>query len=435
MVDAPPSEPRKDFFVSYTGQDQQWAEWIAFQLEHAGYTTVIQAWDFKPGENFVELMHQASSTSTCTIGVVSEAYLSRAAPSSEWTAAVAAGLHGQPHAFIPVRIQDFRIPGLLAPVIYIDLAGKDEKAALKALLDGIRQSMGKHRPKPAISPNFPGAALTIANRMPFPGAVVGTPPRPRRFVHSRVAAEDWLQVALVGDPYTVARDPTDDAAAPRSQDALHAFVWTPPTDYFRDSAIEAFTPVVMVCTLSPSTIDEHLRGMLERQVFERLSLAPRTHFREHRAAIYPAIGRSLKDSFATAITLPRSLFIGSSAHPQIAYQTIANLVLAPLLDMHRTLRIVEMHISLAEVGAANPHLMAPCKRLAKAILGTSRIRNSVVLGASDPASATVLQVCRHLAWAVGQHHNHVDKDRWIEKVEQAIDVDVDPARLEESTPE
>ena len=37
----------KNFFVSYNGKDKSWAEWIAYQLEEDGYTTVIQAWDFQ----------------------------------------------------------------------------------------------------------------------------------------------------------------------------------------------------------------------------------------------------------------------------------------------------------------------------------------------------------------------------------------------------
>jgi TIR domain len=36
----------RDFFISYTGVNRPWAEWIAVQLEAAGYTTVLQAWDF-----------------------------------------------------------------------------------------------------------------------------------------------------------------------------------------------------------------------------------------------------------------------------------------------------------------------------------------------------------------------------------------------------
>jgi hypothetical protein len=44
-----------NFFISYTRNDEQWAKWIAGALEEAGCSTVLQAWDFRPGENFVEL--------------------------------------------------------------------------------------------------------------------------------------------------------------------------------------------------------------------------------------------------------------------------------------------------------------------------------------------------------------------------------------------
>jgi TIR domain len=42
-----------DFFISYNKADRAWAEWIAWQLEQAGYQTTNQAWDFRPGSNFV----------------------------------------------------------------------------------------------------------------------------------------------------------------------------------------------------------------------------------------------------------------------------------------------------------------------------------------------------------------------------------------------
>lgn len=43
----------KDFFVSYNKADRRWAEWVAWQLEEAGYTTMLQAWDLRPGSSFV----------------------------------------------------------------------------------------------------------------------------------------------------------------------------------------------------------------------------------------------------------------------------------------------------------------------------------------------------------------------------------------------
>jgi TIR domain len=42
-------ELHKDFFISYSHADHRWAEWIAWQLEEAGYSTILQAWDFQTG--------------------------------------------------------------------------------------------------------------------------------------------------------------------------------------------------------------------------------------------------------------------------------------------------------------------------------------------------------------------------------------------------
>ncbi|RXK82593.1 toll/interleukin-1 receptor domain-containing protein [Chlorobaculum sp. 24CR] len=47
------AQDQKDFFISYTSADRQWAEWIAWHLEQAGYSTIIQAWDFHPGSNVI----------------------------------------------------------------------------------------------------------------------------------------------------------------------------------------------------------------------------------------------------------------------------------------------------------------------------------------------------------------------------------------------
>jgi len=57
----------KDFFVSYNSVDRPWAEWIAWQLEEAGYITLLQAWDFRPSSNFVLEMQRATTEAERTI--------------------------------------------------------------------------------------------------------------------------------------------------------------------------------------------------------------------------------------------------------------------------------------------------------------------------------------------------------------------------------
>jgi hypothetical protein len=80
----------KDFFISYTKADQAWAEWIAWQLENlGGYTTVIQAWDFHAGSNFISEMQKAAVETHCTIAVLSPAFLTSPFTEAEWTSAFA----------------------------------------------------------------------------------------------------------------------------------------------------------------------------------------------------------------------------------------------------------------------------------------------------------------------------------------------------------
>jgi hypothetical protein len=54
------NSPGRDFFISYTAVNRSWAEWIAVQLEAAGYSTLLQAWDFRPGADFVHEMQQVA---------------------------------------------------------------------------------------------------------------------------------------------------------------------------------------------------------------------------------------------------------------------------------------------------------------------------------------------------------------------------------------
>jgi TIR domain len=48
-----------------------WAEWVGYILEEEGFAVIIQAWDFKPGSNFILEMHRATTEANRTIMVLS----------------------------------------------------------------------------------------------------------------------------------------------------------------------------------------------------------------------------------------------------------------------------------------------------------------------------------------------------------------------------
>jgi hypothetical protein len=128
MTDQAPHS-RPDFFVSYTGADRAWAEWIAHTLEANSYRCVVQAWDFRPGSDFAVEMHRAASEAKRTIAVLSPAYLRAVFTTPEWAAAFADDSQGLRRRLVPVRIEACEPGGLLRTRVYIDVVGLDESGA------------------------------------------------------------------------------------------------------------------------------------------------------------------------------------------------------------------------------------------------------------------------------------------------------------------
>ena len=135
----------RDFFISYAKADRAWAEWVAWQLEEAGYSVIIQSWNFRPGSDFIAEMDRAIRVADRTIALLSQNYFQSRSAQAEWSAAF------QESNLIPVRIGDFDVEGLLSRLIYIDLVGKDETVARDLLLAGVASG----RCKPTVPPRFP----------------------------------------------------------------------------------------------------------------------------------------------------------------------------------------------------------------------------------------------------------------------------------------
>lgn len=143
---------KKDFFISYNKADISWAEWMAWELEETGYQVVIQAWDFRPGFNFVIQMQRASAQAERVIAVLSPNYLNAEFTQPEWATAFARDPGGQKGLLLPVRVSECDLEGLLPQIVYIDLVGLPEEKAKDKLLRGVKTE----RAKPAVKPPFPG---------------------------------------------------------------------------------------------------------------------------------------------------------------------------------------------------------------------------------------------------------------------------------------
>lgn len=140
----------KNFFISFNKADRDWAEWIAWTLEDANYSVVVQTWDFRPGNNFILKMQEAAAETEKTIAVLSEEYLKAEYTQPEWSAALVRDPQGKARRLIPIRVRECKPSGLLKSIIYLDLVNLSESEARNALLGAFSE-----RAKPPLA-YFPG---------------------------------------------------------------------------------------------------------------------------------------------------------------------------------------------------------------------------------------------------------------------------------------
>jgi hypothetical protein len=156
-------DAERDFFISYTAADKAWAEWLGWELEAAGYTTVLQAWDMPAGTAFVHVMDQAVQHTRHTLLVLSPAYLRSAMAEAEWRPGFKADPSGQDRRLLPVRVENCQPEGLLADRVWIDLLGADEATARARLREEISRVL-RGPGRPATPPRFPRAPAAAARQ-------------------------------------------------------------------------------------------------------------------------------------------------------------------------------------------------------------------------------------------------------------------------------
>ncbi len=152
----------RDFFISYHHADAGWATWIAWQLEAAGYTTLLQAWDLRPGRHFLREMDEAMQGTRHTVAVLSPDYLTSLSTAPESGEELRRDPTWSGRRLLPVQVRDCQPTGWLASVGSCDLLGQPEEEALGRLLSAIPPEG-----RPRVAPGYPGTAAPA-----YPAVVV-----------------------------------------------------------------------------------------------------------------------------------------------------------------------------------------------------------------------------------------------------------------------
>ncbi|TYB54178.1 TIR domain-containing protein [Nonomuraea sp. PA05] len=219
-----------DIFVSYSPADTAWATWIAWELEAAGYRTMIQAWDFVPGTNFIDFMDRGVSEAQLVVAVLSRNYLGSRYGRMEWQAALRADPGNPSNKLVTIRLEDVPLEGLLSTITWVDLLGVTDPGQARALLLGrVREALAG-RAKPEAAPAFPDGTLVPppAPTLPPPAERASArraPVTPPTFppVAGPGRARDSISVLHIGGPRfgRALPDPGD----PFTPEDMQARIW------------------------------------------------------------------------------------------------------------------------------------------------------------------------------------------------------------------
>uniref|UniRef100_UPI004043E35D TIR domain-containing protein n=1 Tax=Frankia sp. CiP1_Cm_nod2 TaxID=2897161 RepID=UPI004043E35D len=154
-------------FISYTGVDEPWAVWIAWQLREAGYRPQLQAWHSVPGGNFVNWINAELAAAGCVLAILSPAYLHSKWCDAELNAALVDAVKGR-RTLIPVRVTACETPPLMRPFSRISLVDLSATEARHTLLTELRAAVNGEK-LPTTPPTYPGTAGGGGSPPPYPG--------------------------------------------------------------------------------------------------------------------------------------------------------------------------------------------------------------------------------------------------------------------------
>ena len=158
----------KTFFVSRADADAEFASVIEEVLQAAGFTVILQQWDFA-NRNFTERMHAALAEGARVVALLSPEYLRSEHCQAEWQNAIADDPLNTKSRLILLRVAACEPPGLLSGLAHWDLVPiRDNRALLESIVLG---AVREDRDAAFGGPYWraPGSIVDVEAIRPVPG--------------------------------------------------------------------------------------------------------------------------------------------------------------------------------------------------------------------------------------------------------------------------
>jgi cellulose biosynthesis protein BcsQ len=193
---------RVDFWLSYARRDQDWADWIAWQLVNAGYSVELDAWDGTANRTPGGVMAEALVRADRMLMLFSAAYF------QQWSPAFPAG--PDRNRLVALRVEPAnagQVPTGLRSVICHDVFGLPEEEAQRSLLEAVATPRRPGQRSAFPGRGTPGGLNQLGGARPrLPGSlprVWNVPPRNPGFIGRDDLLAALREALLTGQRATV----------------------------------------------------------------------------------------------------------------------------------------------------------------------------------------------------------------------------------------
>jgi len=133
-------DEKLDFFISYDPQDQEWANWVLWQIEHQGFTAVAEPISVNTSMDYINFVKEAQSKTSHLILLCSPFYLTPELSTEIWQTIFPEGRFGDSGMLIPIRVQECDLDEFTTK--FFDFVSLDETQCMTILsnvLEPVRQ--------------------------------------------------------------------------------------------------------------------------------------------------------------------------------------------------------------------------------------------------------------------------------------------------------
>jgi tetratricopeptide (TPR) repeat protein len=224
--------PGPPTFVTYAREDIGWAKWVGAQLQLLGYDVELDAWSWRAGENFIARTNLALERAEIIVGVYSANYFNPLRYSVNEMAAAHCLTKTSSKTFIPIMVEDCKLPPLSMPLLPVRLVGMSEHEAIREL----RHAMSaRHGNGQAPHTWNPGEAT---EPVPYPLTKISSGPEPpvgiiAQPLRDEVSATVSESQAILSDLSKADVDPIYlEQAFADADDLARIYSWTSPREVF-----------------------------------------------------------------------------------------------------------------------------------------------------------------------------------------------------------